>query len=118
MEGFSTVELCAHLSSLRCEQLHRALRQLVQRLMLHPLNQQWFNVPVDAEGLGLPDYHDLIAEPMDLGTIKSRLASFQYSDVSSFARDVRLCAEFGIIGSGVLTKLQNSLARSNRSRFG
>ncbi|KAH8051477.1 histone acetyltransferase [Aureococcus anophagefferens] len=61
--------------------------------MLHPLNQQWFNVPVDAEGLGLPDYHDLIAEPMDLGTIKSRLASFQYSDVSSFARDVRLVFE-------------------------
>ena len=35
VETFNTIELCAHLSSLRCEQLHRALRQLVQRLMLH-----------------------------------------------------------------------------------
>jgi len=75
VETFNTVELCAHLSSLRCEQLHRALRQLVQRLMLHPLNQNWFNAPVDATALHLPDYHELVRTPMDLGTIKSRLAS-------------------------------------------
>lgn len=84
------VEICAHLNSLRCEQLHRTLRQLVQRLMLHPLNQNWFNAPVDAEALNLPDYHAIISRPMDLGTIKSRLATFEYADVDAFSRDVRL----------------------------
>lgn len=84
------VEICSHLSALRCEQLQRTLRQLVQRLMLHPLNQNWFNAPVDAVALGLPDYHELIRSPMDLGTIKSRLATLEYADVETFAADVRL----------------------------
>jgi hypothetical protein len=57
------------------------------------LNQNWFNTPVDAAALHLPDYHELIGNPMDLGTIKSRLASFTYSDVPSFAADVRLVFE-------------------------
>ena len=51
---------------------------------------------LSAEGrhhVTLEDYHDLVKTPMDLGTIKSRLASFQYSDVSSFASDVRLVFE-------------------------
>ncbi|KAJ1448412.1 histone acetylation protein-domain-containing protein [Pelagophyceae sp. CCMP2097] len=89
-EAFTTAELCAHLSSLRSEQLHRALRQLVQRLMLHTTNQGWFNDPVDPEKLSLPDYHELIKCPMDLGTIKSKLAAFEYADVEAFSSDVRL----------------------------
>ncbi|CAI5470007.1 unnamed protein product [Closterium sp. Yama58-4] len=32
-----------------------------------------FAEPVDAESLGLPDYHEIISHPMDLGTIRSRL---------------------------------------------
>lgn len=31
-----------------------------------------FYEPVDAVGLGLHDYHDIIRQPMDLGTIKVR----------------------------------------------
>ncbi|CAI7788204.1 unnamed protein product, partial [Closterium sp. NIES-54] len=32
-----------------------------------------FAEPVDAESLGLPDYHEIISHPMDLGTIRSHL---------------------------------------------
>lgn len=34
-------------------------------------NYAWpFYKPVDAEWLGLHDYHDIIKKPMDLGTVK------------------------------------------------
>ena len=44
---------------------------------------------MDPVRLNLPDYATLVPEPMDLGTVKSRLAAFAYSDVPAFAQDVR-----------------------------
>lgn len=38
----------------------------------------------------VPDYSELIATPMDLGTIKEKLKTLQYPDVDSFVSDVRL----------------------------
>ena len=38
----------------------------------------------------VPDYLELIATPMDLGTIKEKLKTLQYPDVASFVSDVRL----------------------------
>lgn len=49
-----------------------------------------FHSPVDAEALNLPDYHDIIKYPMDLGTIKTKMDSRQYPDAQAFAADVRL----------------------------
>jgi len=37
-----------------------------------------FKRPVDAEKLNLPDYHNLIKQPMDLGTIKKRINNTYY----------------------------------------
>ena len=46
---------------------------------------------VDAEALGLDDYHDVILQPMDLGTIKSRLTKVPpaYSNAAEVLRDVQ-----------------------------
>ncbi|CAI5956952.1 unnamed protein product, partial [Closterium sp. NIES-65] len=45
---------------------------IVKQLLKHRFG--WvFAEPVDAESLGLPDYHDIISHPMDLGTIRSHL---------------------------------------------
>lgn len=33
-----------------------------------------FMVQVDAVALGIPDYHDIVRQPADLGTIRARLA--------------------------------------------
>ena len=33
----------------------------------------WFMVPVDPVELEIPDYFDVISEPMDLGTIKKKV---------------------------------------------
>lgn len=62
---------------------------LLQRLMKH--KHGWvFNEPVNARLLNLHDYHDIIKNPMDLGTIKSRLAHYLYKSPREFADDVRL----------------------------
>lgn len=49
-----------------------------------------FNTPVDTVKLNLPDYFDIIKNPMDLGTIKSKLSSGEYSSPLEFLADVRL----------------------------
>ncbi|XP_035733356.1 bromodomain-containing protein 2-like isoform X1 [Vespa mandarinia] len=49
-----------------------------------------FYKPVDAELLGLHDYHDIIKKPMDLGTVKNKMDSREYKTAQEFASDVRL----------------------------
>ena len=49
-----------------------------------------FNVPVDAKGFGLHDYHTIVKEPMDLGTVKAKLGEGLYESPLDFAEDVRL----------------------------
>ena len=42
-------------------------------------NHSWpFVKPVDTIKLGLPDYHKLIKQPMDLATVKKRLDNNYY----------------------------------------
>ncbi|KAK4439135.1 Transcription factor GTE4 [Sesamum alatum] len=70
-------------------QVFKSCSSLLQRLMKH--KHGWvFNEPVDAKGLGLVDYHDIIKHPMDLGTIKTRLSQNWYKSPREFAEDVRL----------------------------
>ncbi|XP_043254378.1 bromodomain-containing protein 2-like isoform X6 [Colletes gigas] len=49
-----------------------------------------FYKPVDAELLGLHDYHDIIKKPMDLGTVKTKMDNREYKTAQEFAGDVRL----------------------------
>ncbi|KAF4517925.1 hypothetical protein B566_EDAN005990 [Ephemera danica] len=49
-----------------------------------------FYKPVDAELLGLHDYHDIIKKPMDLGTVKQKMDNREYKSGVEFAADVRL----------------------------
>lgn len=49
-----------------------------------------FYKPVDAELLGLHDYHDIIKKPMDLGTVKQKMDNREYRTAQEFAADVRL----------------------------
>lgn len=62
---------------------------ILKQLMLHPAG--WvFNQPVDPVKLQIPDYHLIISQPMDLGTVKSKLNKNEYSSVDEFAAHVRL----------------------------
>ncbi|XP_052189164.1 transcription factor GTE8 isoform X1 [Diospyros lotus] len=63
--------------------------ELLKKLMQH--QHAWvFNSPVDVVRLNIPDYFTVIKHPMDLGTIRSKLASSVYSSPLDFATDVRL----------------------------
>ncbi|XP_017335349.1 bromodomain testis-specific protein isoform X2 [Ictalurus punctatus] len=49
-----------------------------------------FYEPVDTVALDLHDYHEIIHQPMDLGTIKKKMESREYTDALQFAADIRL----------------------------
>uniref|UniRef100_S4RBY7 Bromodomain-containing protein 2 n=1 Tax=Petromyzon marinus TaxID=7757 RepID=S4RBY7_PETMA len=58
-------------------QLQYLQRTVMKALWKHQF--AWpFNVPVDANALHLPDYHKIIKQPMDMGTIRRRLENNYY----------------------------------------
>uniref|UniRef100_A0AAZ3QQ85 Bromodomain-containing protein 2 n=1 Tax=Oncorhynchus tshawytscha TaxID=74940 RepID=A0AAZ3QQ85_ONCTS len=65
--------------------------QFLQRAMMKYLWRHhfaWpFHEPVDASKLSLPDYHKIIKQPMDMGTIKRRLESNYYRSASECMQD-------------------------------
>nr|KJB57319.1 hypothetical protein B456_009G158600 [Gossypium raimondii] len=62
---------------------------LLKALMKHPAG--WvFNQPVDPKALQIPDYFSIIKNPMDLGTIKSKLGKNIYLGTDEFVADIRL----------------------------
>ncbi|GMI82268.1 hypothetical protein like AT5G46550 [Hibiscus trionum] len=71
----------------RCMTQHCS--SLLKALMKHPAG--WvFNEPVDPKALGIPDYFSIIKNPMDLGTVKSKLAKKIYLGTDEFVDDIRL----------------------------
>ncbi|KZV58742.1 hypothetical protein F511_18767 [Dorcoceras hygrometricum] len=72
--------------------LMKQCETLLNRMMSQ--KDAWvFNEPVDVVKLNIPDYVTIIKHPMDLGTIKGKLRSNQYSSPMDFAADVRLTFE-------------------------
>ncbi|KAK8460486.1 hypothetical protein SEVIR_2G337400v4 [Setaria viridis] len=67
----------------------RLCGKILKKLMDH--KGGWlFHKPVDPVLYGIPDYFDVICNPMDLGTVKKKLTNKQYVTASEFAADVRL----------------------------
>ena len=66
----------------RCREI---LRSIMNKQIAYP-----FLRPVDHVALEIPDYPNVIKNPMDLGTIRENLRSNQYNTVLEFAKDVRL----------------------------
>ncbi|XP_044499633.1 transcription factor GTE8-like [Mangifera indica] len=69
--------------------LMKKCETLLKRLMSHPYGRV-FNNPVDVVKFNIPDYFTVIKHPMDLGTIKVKIASGAYSSPLEFRDDVRL----------------------------
>lgn len=66
-----------------------AAKKLLSKLW--KVNQAWiFHEPVDADKLDIPDYYEVVAEPMDLGTVKNKLNMNKYRHVQEFIDDVHL----------------------------
>ena len=56
--------------------------------------------PVDPAELNLPDYFEIIKNPMDLGTIKKKVENNGYKLISEFGADVRLTFDNAIAYNG------------------
>lgn len=81
--AFSTSSSVALSSDLR-----KCLKLLIQ---LRNDKVSWpFNQPVDPVALNIPDYFEIIKQPMDFGTIMTQLKAGEYNTSEEFAEDVRL----------------------------
>jgi hypothetical protein len=49
-----------------------------------------FLKPVDVVAFNIPDYLDIVKQPMDLGTISQKLEAHHYSSVDAFLADIQL----------------------------
>lgn len=56
----------------------RKCMKILEFLKKHPCAEP-FRFPVDAEALGIPNYYDIIKEPMDLYTIENNLKTKTYT---------------------------------------
>ena len=64
-------------------------KKVVPFMFLH--KDAWpFKTPVDAIKLNIPDYHTIVKNPMDLGTIKKRLVNRYYWDAQECQDDFKL----------------------------
>jgi len=67
------------------------------------INQEYgwlFRDAVDPIELGIPDYFDIIENPMDLTLVVNKLEDGAYKDVESFAKDTKLVFENAILFNG------------------
>ncbi|XP_063067099.1 bromodomain-containing protein 3a isoform X2 [Engraulis encrasicolus] len=70
----------------KTNQLQYMQNVVVKTLWKHQFAWPFYQ-PVDAIKLGLPDYHKIIKNPMDMGTIKKRLENAYYWSASECMQD-------------------------------
>ena len=77
---------------------HKCL-PIVQQLIDDPYG--WvFRDAVDPVVFGLPDYFEVVKNPMHLLLVKKKLENAVYTDMASFERDVKLVFENAILYNG------------------
>ncbi|CAO3629056.1 unnamed protein product [Cunninghamella echinulata] len=62
---------------------------MIQALMKHR-RAVAFLQPVDVVAFNIPDYLDIVKQPMDFGTISTKLQNNEYETVDAFLDDIRL----------------------------
>ncbi|CAH9116583.1 unnamed protein product [Cuscuta epithymum] len=87
--GMTSGLVCGGIGVAEMGKMMKECGHLLSKLMKHKI--AWiFKTPVDAAALGLHDYHQIVKNPMDLGTVKSNLSKNIYPTPVEFAADVRL----------------------------
>lgn len=72
-------------------QTRRCLRVIDELLSMHI--SAMFAQPVDPERDGIPNYFQIIRNPMDLGTVRKKLEDGSYSSIAQWKEDVELIWE-------------------------
>jgi len=79
-------------SSMSSQITYEKCTSILRFLLMH--EHAWvFSEPVDPDLLNIPDYFDVIHNPMDLGTIEQRLLGRKYRTVEAFKSDIILTFE-------------------------
>ena len=73
----------------KCRSTFLIFYQVWEKLYQHS-DAPPFQIPVDPVALQIPDYFDVVKEPMDLATIKEKLNNGDYKDPWEFVDDVWL----------------------------
>lgn len=77
----------------KAEDLRQALMPTLEKLFRQEPESLPFRQPVDAQALGIPDYFDIVKNPIDLSTIKNKLDHGEYKDPWQYVDDVWLMFE-------------------------
>uniref|UniRef100_A0A087Y961 histone acetyltransferase n=1 Tax=Poecilia formosa TaxID=48698 RepID=A0A087Y961_POEFO len=72
------------------EELRQALMPTLEALYRQDPESLPFRQPVDPPLLGIPDYFDIVKNPMDLSTIKRKLDTGQYEEPWQYIEDIWL----------------------------
>ncbi|XP_061666260.1 histone acetyltransferase p300 isoform X2 [Syngnathoides biaculeatus] len=72
------------------EELRQALMPTLESLYRQEPESMPFRMPVDPQLLCIPDYFDIVKNPMDLSTIKRKLDTGQYQDPWQYVDDIWL----------------------------
>ena len=67
-------------------------KKLMNNLWKHK-DAELFHKPVDPEELNIPDYFNIIKNPMDFSTIKKKLTNYTYTNLKEFVNDMTLVFE-------------------------
>lgn len=59
-----------------------------------------FHNPVDPDRLGIPDYFEIVKDPIDLGTIKQRINHNQYTSMEVVCDDIQRCFDNCLLYNG------------------
>eukprot|EP00904_Undaria_pinnatifida_P012343 jgi/Undpi1/8239/HiC_scaffold_25.g10709.m1 len=81
-----------------------------------------FRTPVDPKAMNIPDYFQIVKNPMDLGTVKAKLEGGRYERAEDVARDIRLIwsncilynspgSEFGLLAAGLAKKFEERFSK-------
>ena len=96
-----------------------AMTKIVNTLLRKPYSAD-FRKPLDFRSLGLDDYPQIIAKPMDLGTVKQKIERQGYMSVEQCADDIRLiwsnCKKYNGEGSPYYS-LADSLSKTFEEYF-
>ncbi|MBV94485.1 CREB-binding protein, partial [Eschrichtius robustus] len=82
--------LCFFTAVFKPEELRQALMPTLEALYRQDPESLPFRQPVDPQLLGIPDYFDIVKNPMDLSTIKRKLDTGQYQEPWQYVDDVWL----------------------------
>ena len=102
LNAYTEKQIKDHIQSLRSDfssaftpqQISKKLQPLLDKMWSHGLPDEFyasvFHQKVDPQKMQLPDYFEVIKNPMDLGTIKEKLEKGLYQTPNMFAKHMRL----------------------------